>query len=117
MRSRQNVLSTRPENSTLAASSSFMSCESSMAGMRVVVKMVGPDSLPRRVLSLSPGPGGGVGRASGLSVPRISRSVRETFSTFPSRSSERNLLRGISMARGATSHPWTTNRTVSAMKR
>ena len=88
-----------------------------MAGIRVVVKMLGPDSLPRRFLSLSPAPGGGAGRAPVLRVPRISRSVRETRSTFPSRTRERNLLGGISTARGATSHPWTTNRTVRAMKR
>ncbi len=117
IRSRQNVFSTRPENSTLAASSSFRSVESSMAGMRVVVKVTGPDSAPRNVLSRSPGPGAGVGSAPGFSVPRISRSVSDTFSTLPSRSKATNRLIGISIGRGATSQPWITNRTVSAMKR
>ena len=116
-KSRQKVLSTRPENSILCCSSSLTSEPSSIPGMRVVVKVVRGWSTPTKLRTLSPGPGCGAGSAPGLRVPRISRSVSETFSTLPSRTSCRNLLIGISTVRGASSQLWTSDRTTTAMSR
>ena len=116
-RSRQKVFSICPENSTLCASSSLTRLASSTPGMRVVVNTVAPGSAPSMVRTRSPGRAGGAGSAPGLSVPRISRSVRATCSTLPSRTSWRNRLMGISTVRGASSQLWTTDSTRAAIRR
>ena len=115
-RSRQNVFSIRPENSTLCASSSLSRVESSTPGMRVVVKMATVGSAPRKVRTRSPGRGAAAGRAPGLRVPRISLSVSETRSTFSSRTRARKRLMGTSTVCGASSQLWSTDRTRAAMR-
>ncbi len=113
-RSRTNVDSIRPVNSTLCFSSSAMRGASSTPGMRVTVNTRTSASEPSHWRSRSPGPLGGVVRASGLAMPRISFSVRATFSTLSVRTSSRNFDIGISTVRGACSQDWSRRRTMAA---
>ncbi len=102
-RSFQKVDSIRPENSTLCASISATSGCSSTPGMRVTEKTRTSSSGPSHWRRRSPGKAGGAGRAPGLAIPRISRSVRATRSILSARSSSRNLEYGSSTLRGASS--------------
>ena len=68
--------------------------------MRVTVKTRTSSSGPSIWRRRSPGSAGGAGSAPGLARPRISRSVRATFSIWSARSSSRNFDIGISTLRG-----------------
>ena len=116
-RSFQKVVSMRPANSTLCARSSLMSCWSSTSGMRVVTKTRVSSSLPSSLRSRSPGALGGEGRAPGLAIPRISRSVTATFSTSSAFRSSKNFDIGISIVRGASSQLCKNDRTITATRR
>jgi hypothetical protein len=109
-RSRRKVESMRPVNSTLYCSSSVTRRWSSTPGMRVTVK-ARTSSDPRRCRSQSPALPVGAGRASGRAIPRISRSLMATRSTFPARTSSRNFDMGSSTVRGARSQDWRSVRT------
>src|SRR5437879_3272700 len=103
-RSRRNVDSIFPVNSTLCASSSVTRRASSMPGMRVTVKTRTSELEPSSSRNRSPAPPGAVGRVSGFATPRISRLVIATRSILSARSRSWNCHIGSRTPRGAAAH-------------